>query len=240
MGEDFYATLELGAIAVDVVLKDVQNLHLSVYPPAGRVRIAAPRRMDLETIRLYAISKLGWIRRERKKVLEQERETPREYLRRESHYLWGRRYLLELEEGTSGVEVRHRRLVVRLAAEAGIERRREVLEAFYRAQVRAAVPGFLKKWEPILGVRAGAVTVRRMKTKWGSCSHLSGSIRLNTDLAKKPRECLEYILVHELMHLLEPTHNWRFEALMDRALPNWKESRVMLNRLPVRHEEWRY
>ena len=240
MGEEVYASLELGDIGVDVVLKDIQNLHLSVYPPAGRVRIAAPRRMDLETIRLYAISKLGWIRRERKKVLEQEREAPREYLRRESHYLWGRRYLLELEEGVSGVELRHRRMVLRLGAGAGVERRGELLEAFYREQVRGAVPALLGKWDPILGVRAAKVSVRRMKTKWGSCSHLSGSIRLNTDLAKKPPECLEYILVHELVHLLEPTHNRRFEALMDGALPNWRESRVVLNRLPVRHEEWRY
>ena len=213
MGEEVYASLELGDIGVDVVLKDIQNLHLSVYPPAGRVRIAAPRRMDLETIRLYAISKLGWIRRERKKVLEQERETPREYLRR---------------------------MVLRLGAGAGVERRGELLEAFYREQVRGAVPALLGKWDPILGVRAAKVSVRRMKTKWGSCSHLSGSIRLNTDLAKKPPECLEYILVHELVHLLEPTHNRRFEALMDGALPNWRESRVVLNRLPVRHEEWRY
>lgn len=232
--------IELGEIAVDVVRKDIKNLHLSVYPPIGRVRIAAPLRMDLHAIRVFAISKLGWIKQQQKKLQEQERETPREYLDRESHYVWGRRYLLEVVESDAVplVELKHGVMVMRVRPGTRDEQKQAIVEAWYRAQLKQAVPALIAKWEPLMGVHVERFYVRRMKTQWGSCSPDSRSIRLNTDLAKKPPECLEYIVVHEMVHLLEPTHNSRFIALMDSFVPKWQFYRAALNRLPVRHEAW--
>lgn len=234
--------LKLGDIAVEVELKDIKNLHLSVYPPAGRVKISAPRRMSLDTIRVFAISKLGWIRQQQNKLRAQERETHREYLDRESHYLWGKRYLLktvECDEAPS-VERKHSTIILRLRPGTAESSRQAIMEAWYREQLKSAVPPLIGKWEPILGVKVDRFFVQRMKTKWGSCNAQRHRIRLNTDLAKKPPECLEYIVVHEMTHLLEPTHNTRFVDLMDRFLPQWRFFREKLNQLPVRHEEWAY
>ncbi len=234
--------INLGDIAVEVVLKDIKNVHLSVYPPTGRVRISAPKRMSLETIRVFAISKLGWIKQQQKKLREQERETAREYVDRESHYLWGKRYLLSVSEGDRrpSLELSHKRMTLRVRAGADEHKRQALVEEWYREQIKTAVPPLLARWEPRIGVRVKRFYVQRMKTKWGSCNQQASTIRLNTELAKKPRECLEYIVVHELIHLLEPTHNARFEALMDRFMPNWQFHRQVLNRLPVRREKWTY
>jgi len=213
-----------------------------VLPPAGKVRVAAPQSMALDTIRLFVISKLAWIRSQQRKLQTQERETPREFLNKESHYLWGKRYQLEISFADMAPAVSMTPRKVRLQVRLGADQRRceEVLDGWYRQQVREAVPALLAKWERLLGVKAARVFVQRMKTKWGSCTPESGYIRLNTDLAKKPPECLEYIVVHELVHLHEPTHNERFSALMDLYLPNWQHLRRQLNRLPVRHEDWNY
>ncbi|MGD0496877.1 MAG: SprT family zinc-dependent metalloprotease [Bryobacteraceae bacterium] len=234
--------IELGDISVDVLKKNIKNVHLSVYPPTGAVRISAPLRMSLDTIRVFAVSKLGWIRRQRKKVQEQEREPRREYLNRESHYVWGRRYLLKVIErdAAPGIELKHSQLALQVRPGAGDEKKQAVLEDWYRAQVREAAPPLIARWEPLIGVKVERVFVQRMKTKWGSCSPGAASIRLNTDLARKPRECLEYIVVHEMAHLLEPTHSARFTVLMDRFMPKWQHYREVLNRLPLRHEEWGY
>lgn len=234
--------LDLGSIRVDVVRKNIKNIHLGVYPPTGKVRIAAPEWMELDAIRLFAINKLGWIRQQQKKLLAQERETPREYLERESHYVWGRRYLLQIVEVEARPSIRlmhrHLRLQVRPGTDA---KKREVLLAdWYRSNLKLAVPALLAKWEPMVGVRAERFYVQHMKTKWGSCNPTARNIRLNTELAKKPPECLEYIVVHELVHLREPTHNDRFIALMNRLMPHWRDCRDMLNRLPVRNEHWDY
>lgn len=236
------AALRLGDLAVELVHKDIKNVHLSVHPPAGRVRIAAPRHLSVDAIRAFAIGKLGWILRQQKKLQDQERETPREYLDRESHYVWGRRCLLALvtRDAPPSVEWRHHRLTLSVRPGTTVARRAAVLEAWYREQLRAAVPALLARWEPRVGVRVDTVFVQRMKTRWGSCNHDARTIRLNTDLARKPRECLEYILVHELVHLREPRHNARFVALLDRWLPGWSHRRELLNRLPVRHEDWTY
>jgi hypothetical protein len=236
------ATIQLGDIPVDVVLKDIKNVHLSVYPPTGRVRISAPRRMSLDTIRLFAISRLDWIRRQQAKLREQERETAREYIDRESHYLWGKRYLLTVseEDAPPRVERKHSRLVLRVRPGTDRAQRQAVVEGWYREQLKAAVPPLLAVWQPRLGVHVERFFVQRMKTKWGSCNPNAATIRLNTELAKKPPECLEYIVVHELVHLIEPTHSPRFIALMDRHLPQWQHRRQVLNRLPVRREEWGY
>lgn len=236
------ATLDLGDFRAEVVRKAIKHVHLSVYPPDGRVRIAAPAGMELETIRLFAIAKLAWIKRQQRKILAQERETPREFLDRESHYVWGKRYLLKVveKEAAPAVELGHNSLLLQVRPGCDAARRQEILDAWYREQIRQAVPGLLEKWQPLIGVQAGKVFVQRMRTRWGSCNPAAGHIRLNTDLAKKPPECLEYIVVHELTHLLEPTHNTRFVSLMEGFLPHWRLVRDALNRLPVRHEDWTY
>jgi predicted metal-dependent hydrolase len=234
--------IKLGDIPVDVVLKAIKNVHLSVHPPTGRVRIAAPKRMSIDTIRVFAISKLDWIKQQQTKLREQERETPREYVDRESHYVWGKRYLLTVSESDEppSVELKHSRMVLRMRPGKDERRRQALIEAWYREQIKQAVPLLLARWQPLMGVRVERFFVQRMKTKWGSCNHKARTIRLNTELAKKPAECLEYIVVHELVHLLEPTHNARFVALMDRFMPNWQFHRQVLNRLPVRQEKWSY
>ena len=232
----------LGDIAVDVVLKDIKNIHLSVYPPNGRVRISAPSRMKLDTIRVFAVSKLEWIKQQRRKLRAQERETPREYLERESHYVWGKRYLLSVaeREQAPSLLLKHSRMVLSVRAGTDAAAKEALVALWYREQVRAAASNLIAKWAPILGVGVNQVFVQQMKTKWGSCSPRARSIRLNTELAKKPGECLEYIVVHEMVHLLEPTHNARFVALMDRFMPTWQFCRQKLNRLPVRHADWDY
>ncbi len=234
--------LELGGVSVDVVSKNIKNLHLSVYPPTGRVRIAAPQHMKLETIRVFAISKLGWIKRQQRDVVSQDREAPREYLERESHYVWGKRYLMKVVvvDGAPAVGLSHRQLVLNVRPETSEVRRGEILDAWYRTQIKLAMPALLERWQPLMSVKVERFFVQRMKTKWGSCIPSAGSIRLNTDLAKKPPGCLEYIVVHELAHLLEPTHNARFTGLMDRFLPNWRQLRDDLNHLPLRHVDWNY
>jgi hypothetical protein len=236
------AQVKLGDIAVDVALKDIHNVHLSVHPPNGRVSISAPLRMSLDAIRLFAISKLGWIKRQQRKLREQERMTPREYLDREGHYVWGRRYLLAVIENvqTPSVELSHSRMVLRVRPGTDQSRMESLVEGWYREQLKKAVPPLLAKWEPLIGVKVERLFVQRMKTKWGSCNLVSHSVRLNTELAKKPHECFEYIVVHEMAHLLEPTHNARFVSLMDRFLPKWQFYRDVLNRFPVRHELWKY
>lgn len=234
--------IDLGGIVLEVVKKDIKNVHLSVYPPSGNVRISAPLRMNTDTIRVYAISKLDWIKQQQKKLRAQERETPREYLDRESHYVWGKRYLLKVveQETSPAVELKHSEMLLRVRSGAGMEKKQAVLEEWYREQLKVAVPPLTAKWQPLIGVNVDRFFVQRMKTKWGSCNSGSGTIRLNTELARKPRECLEYIVVHEMIHLLEPTHNLRFVALIDQFMPKWQFCRDILNRLPVRHESWSY
>lgn len=234
--------LRLGDVAVNVVFKNIKNVHLSVYPPTGRVRISAPSRMSLDTIRVFAISRLGWIKQQQKRLREQERETPREYLDRETHYVWGKRYLLKLEEAGAAptVELKLKRMILQVRPGTSRQKRQAVVEEWYRDQLKEAVQPLIEKWQPRMGVSVRQVFVQKMKTKWGGCNPRAKSIRLNTELAKKPKECLEYILVHEMAHLLEPTHNDRFIVLMDQYMPRWKYYRDALNRLPVSHEDWYY
>ena len=232
----------LGRIAVEVVHKDIKNIHLSVYPPEGAVRIAAPLRTQMDALRVFAISKLGWIKLQQKKLREQPRQTPREHLDRETHYVWGKRYQLALREVEAAPQVtlKHSRMVLQMRPGATADTRQEVVAHWYRDQIRTALPALLATWELRLGVRVGQVFVQKMKTKWGSCNPSNGNIRLNTDLAKKPPQCLEYIVVHELMHLLERDHNERFTRLMDQHLPDWRQRRVVLNGAPLGHEDWGY
>lgn len=232
----------LGETEVDVVFKDIKNIHLSVYPPAGKVRVAAPLRMNLDTIRVFTISKLDWIKKQQRKFREQDRETPREYLERESHYLWGKRYLMNIVEQDVAprVELEHRRILLFVRPGTEERKRQEVVDSWYRSQMRIAANPLIRKWEQRLEVRIARLFIRKMKTRWGSCNPSSKSIRLNTDLAKKPKVCLEYIVVHELAHLIESNHGAKFVELMDYFLPKWRTYREQLNRLPVSHEEWMY
>jgi predicted metal-dependent hydrolase len=233
-------TIELGEITVDVVKKDIKNIHLSVNPPTGRVRISAPLRMSTETIRVFAISKLGWIKQHQKKLRAQQRESPREYLDRESHYVWGKRYLLRLVEVDTPprIELTHTKMQLHIRPGTTSDKREEIVDAWYRAQLRAAAAALVDKWEPLLGVSVKRTFVQKMKTKWGSCSPQAKSIRLNTDLAKKTPECLEYVIVHEMAHLLVKHHNDRFTRLLDQHLPQWRTWRDELNASPLSHETW--
>ncbi len=236
------SNIHLGDIEVNVVLKSIKNIHLSVYPPLGRVRIAAPLRMDLDTIRIFAISKLAWIKKQQEKLRGQARHSPREYINRESHYVWGKRYLMKVIEHDSPpfVELKHSVLILHIRRGADEDKKQAILDEWYREQLKGEINLLIQKWAPHMGVETPSFIARKMKTKWGSCTPEAKSIRINLELAKKPPECLEYIVVHELTHLLEPTHNSRFIALMTKFMPKWRFYRDELNRLPVRHEQWSY
>ena len=234
--------ITVGGVTVDVVHKDIKNVHLSVHPPTGRVTIAAPSHMSLDTVRLFAIAKVSWIRQQQDKLSQQDRETPKEFLSRESHYVWGERYLMKVVEvdAPPAIELKHTRMVFQIRPGMDNDKKKELLDGWYRELVREAIGLLFATWEQRIGVKASGVSVRRMKTKWGSCNPTAKTILLNTDLAKKPRECLEYIVVHELVHLLEPTHNERFIKMIDQHMPKWQSHSQLLNSLPVRHENWGY
>ncbi|MBV6404466.1 MAG: M48 family metallopeptidase [Flavobacteriales bacterium] len=235
--------ITVSGIAVDVVRKDIKNAHLAVYPPHGRVRIAAPLRMSDRSIRLLAVTKLAWIRKNRKRIEQQPREAPREYVNGESHYFQGRRYRLRVIEasGKHRVELKNGRyMILHVHRGASTASKDRTMREWYREQVKALAGPLFAKWAPVVGAEPAQWGVKVMRTKWGSCNHKAGNIWLNLELAKKPPRCLEYIIVHELVHLLEHTHNARFVAYMDRFMPNWKARRTELNAMPVRHEEWTY
>lgn len=236
------AELRLGDISVDVVLKDIKNVHLSVYPPTGRVRISAPSHMSMDTIRVFAISKLDWIKKHQKALEKQARQTPRDFVDRESHFVWGKRYLLQVRERDEAPSIRLKgnKMILTVRPDTESSKRHIILESWYREQIKIAVPSLIAEWEGRMDVVVDRFFVQRMKTKWGSCNPPKRSIRLNTELARKPRECLEYLVVHEMTHLIEPTHNKHFIALMDRFLPNWRTLRDQLNAFPLAHSEWRY
>lgn len=227
--------MQIGDVVVDVTLKDIKNIHLSVYPPTGRVRISAPLNSNLDTIRIYAINKLSWIKNNQTKMQNQLRESPREYLNRESHYVWGKQYLLNVVEGSAvnSVSIKHRELVLSVRKNTPKLQLQTMLDAWYREQLKQALPPLINKWQKLINVEVNRFFVQKMKTKWGSCNVLLKNIRLNLDLAKKPPEYLEYIVVHEMTHLLEPTHNARYQKLMDSHMPNWKSLREQLNMLPL-------
>jgi predicted metal-dependent hydrolase len=234
--------LKLGNIEIEVEQKDIKNIHLSVYPPDGRVRIAAPEKMDLDTIRVFAISKLQWIKTQQETLLRQEREPEREYLERESHYFFGKRYLLKIKEVNAPpkVEIDHKYIHLYIRPETGIAKRADIINEWYRTRLKQIVPDLISKWEEVIGVTSNEFAIKKMRTKWGTCNPEAKRIWLNLELAKKPKECLEYIIVHELVHLLEPTHNQRFLKLMDHFMPKWKHHRDELNRLPYSHTDWNY
>jgi len=230
--------LELDGIVADVVRKDIKNIHLRVYPPTGTVRISAPLKMKLDTIRGFAISKIGWIRKQQQKLNNQKCEFRPKYLDRESHYLWGKGYFLKVVEKNAAplVKLDNSDMVLQTRPGATEAKRRSVVDEWYRQQVKEEASPLIEKWEEKMRLSLENFTVRKMKTRWGSCTPHSCTIRLNLELAKKSPECLEYVIVHELAHLLEPSHNSRFVALMDHFLPEWKFCRAALNKLPVKQD----
>lgn len=230
-------------IKMDVVRKGIKNIHLAVYPPTGRVRIAVPLWVNEDIIRLFAISKLGWIKRNQRKFEEQERFSPREYKNRESHYFQGKRYLLnvvEVDEPPKIVLRSKTYIDLYTRPKTTIAKRHEIMNEWYRVQLKRQIPELIEKWEKRMNVRIGEWQVKLMKTKWGSCNIKKKRIWVNLELAKKPIHCLEYIIVHEMVHLLERHHNERFIAFMDNYLPKWRSYKGELNRSPLRHENWSY
>jgi predicted metal-dependent hydrolase len=221
--------------------KHIKNVHLSVHPPKGRVTLTEPMGTRLEVARAYAISKLGWIREQRAKLQAQARETRRVYIGRESHYLWGRRYLLFVIEVNAKPSVKLSPRKITLTVRPGSDRakREEIMHEWHKTLLHQAVPPLIKKWQAKLNVTVSAYFLQRMKTKWGSCNHRAGNIRMNTELAKKPKDLLEYVVVHEMLHLIEPTHSERFTGLLDKRYPSWREARSELNALPLTAEAWK-
>lgn len=234
-------TIQLGEIAIALTRKDVKHVHLSVHPPAGRVTLVAPKGTRPEVARAYAVSKLGWIRDQQARLRAQARETPRHFVERESHYLWGRRYLLTVREEDAKPSVRldHRRITLTVRPGSTLAKRDEVMQKWHRALLHEAVPALIRKWETKLDVTVAGYFLQRMKTKWGGCNHRARNIRLNTELVKKPKDLLEYVIVHEMIHLIEPTHSERFVTLLGEHYPTWREARAELNELPLGAEAWR-
>jgi predicted metal-dependent hydrolase len=231
----------LGDISIIVTRKDIKNVHLSVHPPLGRVTLVAPVNTRLEVARSYAISKLTWIRQQQQLLKTQARETPREFIERESHYLWGRRYLLSIVETEQkpSVKLDHKRITLNLRPNSSREKRAEIIHEWHKSLLHTVVPSLIEKWQKKLGVEVKGYFLQRMKTKWGSCNHKARHIRINTELVKKPKDLLEYVVVHEMVHLLEPTHNEQFVAILDKYYPTWIEARTELNELPLASEIWK-
>ena len=234
--------MTLGNICVDVVQKDIKNVHLSVHPPTGRVRISAPLRMDLDTIRIFAISKINWIKKQQNKLCSQERETQRDYITRESHYYLGKRYLLKVIEHNAPAKViiKHETIEMYIRPNTDTQKRQGILEGWYRRELKKRLPEIIAKWEKKMHVNVAEFGIKKMKTKWGTCNIKAKRLWLNLELAKKPVHCLEYILIHEIVHLLERRHNERFMAYMDKFLPQWRAYKEELNRFPISHVEWNY
>lgn len=233
--------IKVSGLSVELVRKDIKNLHLGVYPPHGRVRVAVPLSVSDDAVRLAVIGKLGWIRRQQQKFEAQPRQSKREMVSGESHFFLGRRYRIRVvhHEGPATVVLRNMRTMeIKVRPGTTAEQRLKIIERWYREQLKAMVPALLEKWQSLLGVEVTDWGIKKMKTKWGSCSIDAGRIWLNLELAKKPVQCLEYVLVHEMVHLMERHHNDRFTALMDRHLPHWRTYREELNRAPLAHEDW--
>jgi len=234
--------ISVSGVQVDVIRKDIRNLHLGVYPPEGRVRVAAPLRVDDEAVRLAVITKLPWIKRQQTRFKTQERQSPRDYTYRETHYYLGKRYLLNVIEhaGPSRVEVNKARIDLYVPVGSGAAKREQVMLKWYRKELKALIPPLVDPWQETLGVTVDDWGIKKMKTKWGSCNTDARRIWLNLELAKKPVQCLEYVVVHEMVHLLERNHTDRFRELMDRFMPQWRHYRDVLNQAPLSYETWSY
>ncbi len=233
-------TIRFGEIAIAVTRKDIKHVHLSVHPPSGRVTLVAPTGTRPEVARAYAISRLGWIRNQQSRFRGQARESRRQYVERESHYLWGRRYLLSVkeEDAKPSIKLGHRRTTLAVRPGSSRSKREAVMHEWHKSLLHAVVPGLIRKWEPKLGVEVVGYFLQRMKTKWGGCNHRARNIRLNTELVKKPKDLIEYVVIHEMLHLIAPTHSEQFLTLLGKHYPSWREARTELNDLPLSAAVW--
>jgi len=224
--------IDVSGIRVDVIKKDIRNIHLAVYPPTGRVRLSSPLSMKTESLRLFVISKLGWIKRHIRNMHSQIREPEREYIQGESHRVQGHRYLMNIveEDAAPKIVLRNKtRMDLHVRPGSSKAKREEVVKEWYRDLLKEQIPGLIEKWEQKLDVAIDEWGVRQMKTKWGSCNIEDRRIWLNLELAKKPKHCLDYVVLHEMLHLKERHHNDHFKALLDQHLPGWRNVREELN-----------
>jgi len=235
--------LKIGELSIDLIRKEIKNMHLAVYPPTGRVRLAVPNNTSKETARLFAISKISWIRKHQRNFIAQDRQAPRQFKERESHYFQGKRYLLRITEQEAPPKVvlnTKTYIDLYIRPNSTTEQRQIIINEWYRAELKKTIPPIIEKWEKKIGLTVESWQVKQMKTKWGTCNIEKKRIWVNLELAKKPIHCLEYIIVHEMIHLLERRHNDRFLSLMEKYMPQWKFYKEELNRLPVSHGEWTY
>jgi predicted metal-dependent hydrolase len=235
------ADLNVAEIDVEIVRKDIKNIHFGVYPPNGRVRVAVPENVDDEAVRIAVISKLSWIRKQITAFQNQQRQSKREYVPRESHYYLGKRYLLSIDESKGKPTVivnKSKTLILKVRPGSSSEKREKILTEWYRDELKNIIPQMIKKWEAILDVRVTAWGVRKMKTKWGSCNPKTGRILINLELIKKPVHCIDYIILHEMTHLIEKRHNDRFRDLLTHHMSHWQTYRDELNQSPLGHDEW--
>lgn len=233
----------VGGMKIDVVRKDIKNLHLGVYPPHGRIRVAAPLAVNDEAVRLAVVTRLNWIKKQQLKFRGQDRQSERDYVSGESHYYLGRRYRLTvIEQGGNGkIQIRNAsRIDFHVPRGSDGNTRARIFSSWYRKELRRLAGPLIESWAQTLNVSVPAWGIKRMKTKWGTCNIEARRIWLNLELVKKPVQCLEYIVVHELMHLLERHHNDRFVALMDQHMPMWRHHRSILNSAPLANEDWHY
>jgi len=241
--DSYILTIDHCQLSIEIVRKDINNMHLAVYPPTGRVRIAAPLGINDEAVRLFAISKISWIRKHQRNFEAQDRQSPRKFKERESHYYLGKRYLLRITEHDMPprVELKTKTYIdLFIRPNSTTEQRHAVINQWYRDELKKLIDPLVAKWQNKVGVTINDWRIKQMKTKWGSCNIEKKRIWLNLELAKKPVHCLEYIIVHELIHLLERHHNDRFLTLMDKYMPQWNFFKEELNRFPVSHGEWSY
>src|SRR6266446_1074200 len=234
--------ITVSGLRVEIVRKNIKNLHLGVYPPTGRIRVAAPLRVSNEAVRLAVVGKLGWIKRQQAHFEQQPRQSAREMVSGESHYFSGQRYRLRVyvADGAAKVAIRNASIIeLHVRVGTSVESRQRVMMGWYRQHLKDAIPPLLEKWQKRLGVRVSACGIKKMKTKWGTCNAEAGRIWINLELAKKSADCLEYVVLHELVHLLVRRHDDRFVEIMDKCLPRWRILRAELNGLPLAHEVWR-
>jgi predicted metal-dependent hydrolase len=233
-------TIQIGELSIQVSRKSIKNVHLTVHPPDGRVSLVVPLTTRADVARAYAISRLAWIRNQQQKLANQARETPRQFIERESHMLWGRRHLLSIhyQDAKPSVSLDHKRINLFVRENADALKRSKVIHQWHKSLLHEVIPPLIRKWEPRLKVKVRGYYLQRMKTKWGSCNHSAGNIRLNTELVKKPKDLLEYVIVHEMAHLLEPKHSDRFFTILQEHYPTWREARNELNALPLSAESW--
>ena len=233
--------ITVGGLHVDVVRKPIKNFHLGVYPPHGRVRVAAPLTLSDDAVRLAIVMRMGWIKRQRAKFDAQPRQSERAYVSGESHYFLGQRYRLNLFEGARAghVEVRNGTSIdLHVRDGSNAASRERIFQGWYREQLRDRVGPLIEKWAVFMGISVPVWSIKRMKTKWGTCNTESKRLCFNLELIKKPHRCLEYIVVHELIHLFERSHSDRFISLIEKFLPQWRLVRDELNAEPLAHETW--